>query len=264
MERPTYLGRIGPGETLIPAVAGVEGSLIYFIDADSRDDWPGDFTLDAMADGGRRADADRPSLQCRAPLRIPDLVAVLQDRARPRGRAGGGDRRSPRRLLLPLAAQRQRRACASRSMFPTAAKPASRASSTPSAAPAISRSRSRPTTSSPPSSARAAARRRVPADPRQLLRRSRGPLRYRARPAAPACARSACSTIASRAASSCTSIPQTFRDRFFFEIVAAPRLRSLRRRQHARSPRRPSARAGRGAAHEIVARHEPIASELMS
>jgi len=30
---PTYFGRVGPGEALIPAVAGVENSLIYFMDA---------------------------------------------------------------------------------------------------------------------------------------------------------------------------------------------------------------------------------------
>ena len=29
---PTYFGRIGPGESLIPAVAGVENSLIYFME----------------------------------------------------------------------------------------------------------------------------------------------------------------------------------------------------------------------------------------
>ncbi|MBM3609143.1 MAG: sugar phosphate isomerase/epimerase and 4-hydroxyphenylpyruvate domain-containing protein, partial [Alphaproteobacteria bacterium] len=32
---PTYFGRIGPGEALIPAIAGVENSLIYFMDAKS-------------------------------------------------------------------------------------------------------------------------------------------------------------------------------------------------------------------------------------
>ncbi len=52
MDAPDYLGRIGPGETLIPAVAGVEGSLIYFIDGDSKDKWPGDFRLEAMPKAG--------------------------------------------------------------------------------------------------------------------------------------------------------------------------------------------------------------------
>ena len=49
MDAPTYVGRIGPGETLIPAVAGVEASLIYLIDEASHRQWPGDFRLDAMA-----------------------------------------------------------------------------------------------------------------------------------------------------------------------------------------------------------------------
>ena len=48
MDAPNYLGRIGPGETLIPAVAGVEGSLIYLMDDESAPQWPGDFRLEAM------------------------------------------------------------------------------------------------------------------------------------------------------------------------------------------------------------------------
>jgi len=44
--------RIGPGETLIPAVAGVEGSLIYFMDDESAPKWPGDFRLEAMPEVG--------------------------------------------------------------------------------------------------------------------------------------------------------------------------------------------------------------------
>jgi 4-hydroxyphenylpyruvate dioxygenase len=48
MDAPDYLGRIGPDETLIPAIAGVEGSLIYFVDAQSGAQWPHDFALDAM------------------------------------------------------------------------------------------------------------------------------------------------------------------------------------------------------------------------
>jgi 4-hydroxyphenylpyruvate dioxygenase len=43
MECPTYLGKIGPGEATIPAVGGVEGSLIYFIDDNEASDWQGDF-----------------------------------------------------------------------------------------------------------------------------------------------------------------------------------------------------------------------------
>jgi 4-hydroxyphenylpyruvate dioxygenase len=42
LECQSYLGRIGPGEATVPAVAGVEGSLIYFIGADDRS-WRDDF-----------------------------------------------------------------------------------------------------------------------------------------------------------------------------------------------------------------------------
>jgi 4-hydroxyphenylpyruvate dioxygenase len=38
----THTGRIGPGEALIPAVGGIEGSLIYFLDG-SGADWREDF-----------------------------------------------------------------------------------------------------------------------------------------------------------------------------------------------------------------------------
>ena len=41
---PTYFGRIGPGEALIPAVAGVENSLLYFMkDEPGRSTWDQDF-----------------------------------------------------------------------------------------------------------------------------------------------------------------------------------------------------------------------------
>jgi 4-hydroxyphenylpyruvate dioxygenase len=40
---PSYIGRIGPGEALIPAVGGVEGSLIYFVDQESEAPWRDDF-----------------------------------------------------------------------------------------------------------------------------------------------------------------------------------------------------------------------------
>jgi 4-hydroxyphenylpyruvate dioxygenase len=54
MDAPNYVGRIGPGETSIPAVAGVEGSLIYLIDEASSRQWPGDFVPEATpaAQGG--------------------------------------------------------------------------------------------------------------------------------------------------------------------------------------------------------------------
>jgi 4-hydroxyphenylpyruvate dioxygenase len=42
LECQSYVGKIGPGEATLPAVAGVEGSLIYFVDAKDPD-WRGDF-----------------------------------------------------------------------------------------------------------------------------------------------------------------------------------------------------------------------------
>jgi 4-hydroxyphenylpyruvate dioxygenase len=57
LEAPNYLGRIGPDETLIPAVAGVEGSLIYLIDEESAAQWPKDFIFETAPDasGGLKA-----------------------------------------------------------------------------------------------------------------------------------------------------------------------------------------------------------------
>ena len=46
---PSHLGRIGPGEAAIPAVGGVEGSLIYFIDGRGPD-WRDDFLPEEEAD----------------------------------------------------------------------------------------------------------------------------------------------------------------------------------------------------------------------
>jgi 4-hydroxyphenylpyruvate dioxygenase len=43
LECQSYVGRIGPGEATIPAIAGVEGSLLYFIDANDAN-WRDDFT----------------------------------------------------------------------------------------------------------------------------------------------------------------------------------------------------------------------------
>ncbi len=40
---PTYFGRIGPGEASIPAVAGVENSLLYFMKDSERSTWDQDF-----------------------------------------------------------------------------------------------------------------------------------------------------------------------------------------------------------------------------
>jgi 4-hydroxyphenylpyruvate dioxygenase len=50
MECPTYFGKIGPDEALIPSVGGVEGSLIYFIDAENASHWERDFLIEGSAD----------------------------------------------------------------------------------------------------------------------------------------------------------------------------------------------------------------------
>jgi 4-hydroxyphenylpyruvate dioxygenase len=48
---PTYWGRVGPGEALIPAVGGVENSLIYFVDGaeGQRPIWDQDFVFESGA-----------------------------------------------------------------------------------------------------------------------------------------------------------------------------------------------------------------------
>ncbi len=51
MQCPVYFGKIGPGEALIPAVAGVEGSLIYFIDDGEALNWRRDFIEQARPAG---------------------------------------------------------------------------------------------------------------------------------------------------------------------------------------------------------------------
>ncbi len=54
---PTYYGRVGPGEALIPAVAGIENSLVYFMPRQPRDgsapsNWDRDFVFDGARDHG--------------------------------------------------------------------------------------------------------------------------------------------------------------------------------------------------------------------
>ena len=53
LECQSYVGKIGPGEATVPAVAGVEGSLIYFIGADDRR-WRDDFGTEPNKTGGGR------------------------------------------------------------------------------------------------------------------------------------------------------------------------------------------------------------------
>jgi len=49
---PTYVGRTGPGEASIPALGGVEGSLIYFIDESGATPWRNDFEPIGGAEAG--------------------------------------------------------------------------------------------------------------------------------------------------------------------------------------------------------------------
>jgi 4-hydroxyphenylpyruvate dioxygenase len=48
----THQGRIGPGEAQIPAVKGIEGSPIYFVDAKGPSNWDTDFVMDKPEQGG--------------------------------------------------------------------------------------------------------------------------------------------------------------------------------------------------------------------
>jgi len=61
LECQNYVGKIGPGEAIVPAVAGVEGSLIYFIGAGDRQ-WRADFVLaEPLASEGRLRKVDHLS-----------------------------------------------------------------------------------------------------------------------------------------------------------------------------------------------------------
>ncbi len=51
MNCPIYFGRIGPGEALIPAVGGVESSLIYLIDDGAASHWERDFLGEPLSAG---------------------------------------------------------------------------------------------------------------------------------------------------------------------------------------------------------------------
>jgi 4-hydroxyphenylpyruvate dioxygenase len=60
----THKGRLGPGEAIIPAVRGVEGSLLYFVEvqADGKTIWDQDFVM-------------TPDLDARGPLRRIDHLS---------------------------------------------------------------------------------------------------------------------------------------------------------------------------------------------
>ena len=99
LECQSYSGKIGPGETTVPAVAGVEGSLIYFVGPGNLD-WRNDFEVrraEARSAPGSARSTTSP-MSC-ARTRIPQLVAVLSHSPRALAAAGGRARRSPRRLL---------------------------------------------------------------------------------------------------------------------------------------------------------------------
>ena len=145
----THIGRIGPGEALIPAVGGIEGSLIYFVDG-SGADWRDDF---APVAGDRAAgQLDSASTTCTMSCAAANSCPGRCSTRRCSGlEARAGRSRSPIRMAPSTAAccATATARCASRSTSPTAARPASPASSTSLAAPAISRSLFRPTTFSP-------------------------------------------------------------------------------------------------------------------
>jgi 4-hydroxyphenylpyruvate dioxygenase len=61
LECQTYVGKIGPGEATVPAVAGVEGSLIYFIDSGDPA-WRDDFApVETFGPEGRLGKVDHLS-----------------------------------------------------------------------------------------------------------------------------------------------------------------------------------------------------------
>jgi 4-hydroxyphenylpyruvate dioxygenase len=61
LECQSYIGEIGPSEATVPAVAGVEGSLIYFIGAGDQN-WRGDFvSAEPLAAQGRLCKVDHLS-----------------------------------------------------------------------------------------------------------------------------------------------------------------------------------------------------------
>jgi 3-dehydroshikimate dehydratase len=61
LECQSYSGKIGPGETTVPAVAGVEGSLIYFVGPGNLE-WRNDFeVVEAKEEGARLEKVDHLS-----------------------------------------------------------------------------------------------------------------------------------------------------------------------------------------------------------
>ena len=140
--------RSGPGELDIPAVRGVGGSLVYFLDPTSELGRVWDIEFD---DTGRdaaeccRADARRPHLAVDALRGDADLAAVLHLAARPREDPAAGRRRPGGLVQEPGDRVRRRQPCASCSTPRRASARSPRAFSRRSSVPACSTSLSPPT-----------------------------------------------------------------------------------------------------------------------
>ena len=165
----SHIGYTGPGEATVPAIGGVEGSLIYFVDRRGAD-WRNDFApeTNARPKGALKA-IDHLSNVVRRNEFLSWLLfyeTVLGLKADPQIEVY-----DPHGDFYSRSLEARTPPCASRLTSARAAPPASRGFSTRSAAPVISRSRCRQTICLPPSKRRD-ARRSVPADSRQLLRRS--------------------------------------------------------------------------------------------
>ena len=201
LECQSYAGKIGPGEATVPAVAGVEGSLIYFIGAHQLE-WHGDFAppqdqaeegllrkVDHLSNVVRRSEFLSWSLFYRTVLGLTaDAQVEIAD---PHGAFFSRSFRSANnefRLALNVG---------------DGGEPASPAFSMFLAARGFSKSRSRQTTSFPRS--KGLGRKASPSFPFPTTITMISPPGLTLRPtSSPACARSACCTTASKAANSFT------------------------------------------------------------
>ena len=183
LECQSYVGKIGPGEATVPAVAGVEGSLIYFIGAGDLA-WRDDFApAEPLAHEGRLRKVDHLSNVVRRGEFLSWSLfygAVLGLKPQPQVEIADPHGAFFSRLLaqperrIAHRAQRRRgrrdgRLALSR-RFRRRRLPADRA---------LERRHLRRRRSGE------GERRRLPAHSRQLLRRSRDPLRHRPRSARP-------------------------------------------------------------------------------
>ncbi len=189
----------------MPAVAGVEGSLIYFIE--------GRATLNGAATLRPRRRQQQSGALGKSIISPMSCAAANSSVGRcsintvlgPRAAAASRTRRPARRLLQPPVAQRRTARCGSRSTSAKAARPASRAFSMRSAARASSRSRCRPTIFSRVVESAAASGVEFLPIPENYYDDLAARYRSRARFVGAHAARSASSTIESRTANSFTS-----------------------------------------------------------